>query len=102
MSTARPAADAPSSTAAVCQCGGSSTATASPAPSPTPSTSRFAVFATQLSRVAPDSSVRSPVASSYQVSRGVVGSWRTAAANAAGIVVSIALDDSPVTLRDHA
>ena len=40
----------------------------------TPSTSRFAVFATQLSSVAPDSSVRSPVASSYQVSRGVVGS----------------------------
>jgi hypothetical protein len=38
------------------------------------------------------------VASSYQVSRGAVGSWRTAAANAAGIVVSIALDDSPVTL----
>jgi hypothetical protein len=68
---------------------------------PTPSTSRFAVLATQFSSVAPDSSVRSPVASSYQVNRGVVGSRRTAAAKAAGIVSIIGADDSLFTLCDR-
>src|SRR3712207_4254126 len=43
--------------------------------------------------------VRSPEASSYQVSSGVVGSRRRAAASRAGIVVSIGFDDSGVTLR---
>ena len=40
------------------------TAATSPGPRPRPSTSRLAVLATQFARVAPDSSVRSPVASS--------------------------------------
>src|SRR3954451_19900751 len=85
--TERPADDTPRTIATVCQCGGSRTATVSPPLSPRPSISRFAVLATQFSRVAPDSSVRSPVASSYQVSSGVVGSGRTADERACGIVV---------------
>jgi hypothetical protein len=62
--TATPADQAPSSTAAVCQCGGNSTAALPPELRPQPSRSRLAARADQLPSSAALSSVRSPVASS--------------------------------------
>ena len=87
LSTVTPADQQASRIAALCQCGGSSTTAASPGATPTPSTSRFAVLATQLASVAPDSSVRSPFPSSYQVNSGRVGSTATMAAKRAPTVV---------------
>ena len=61
LGAAPPAA---SSTAAVCQCAGSSTAIRVPGSTSHSSRSRFAAFAAQFAVVMPDSSMRSPVASS--------------------------------------
>jgi hypothetical protein len=62
--TDTPADQVPSSTAAVCQCGGSSTAARSPGRRPHPRCSRFAVRVTHSASSAAESAVRSPVASS--------------------------------------
>jgi hypothetical protein len=62
--TATPADQAPSSTAAVCQCGGSNTAARPPVPNPQPSLSRPAVRMAQPPKDTADSSACSPVASS--------------------------------------
>ncbi len=64
----------------------------SPGCRPAESTSRLAVLATQLARVAPESSVRSPVASSYQVSSGRAGSAAIAAANIRAMLSAIVRD----------
>ena len=62
--TSAPIHHTPNNTAAVCQCAGSSTATRLAGPAPSSSRSRLPVLAAQLARVAADSSMRSPVASS--------------------------------------
>jgi hypothetical protein len=58
---------------AVCQCTGRAIATVLSGPTSNSSCSRFAVLATQLARVVPESSTRSPVASSYWVTSGAAG-----------------------------
>jgi hypothetical protein len=64
QATSTPAAHAPSSTAAVCQCGGNRTATRLPGPRRQPSVSSAAVAAVQAPSSAAVSAVRSPMASS--------------------------------------
>src|SRR5215211_6807705 len=83
--TIAPQLQTASRTAAVCQWTGRASATVLPGPTSNSSWSRFADLATQLANVVPESSIRSPVASSYWVTSGAAASRRrTSVSRSAG------------------
>src|SRR3954453_23448157 len=99
--TAAPQLHAASSTAAVCQCAGSATATVLPGPTSNSSCRRLAAFATQLANVVAESSTRSSVPSSYQVSSGAAGARRSApASRSAGVTATPAVLPRPPSSVD--
>ena len=88
--TTSPAVHAAPRNTAVSQCSGRSTRSTSPRSRSCSSTRSDAVFATQLAYVATDSSTRSPVVSSYQVTSGRPASRRRSASRISANVVTAA------------